>query len=237
MQPQTTPEHLAELAERGWSPAEVDRLTRGRPLRGKGSRAPRARKAGKGAAGIPDELAESGRGELEGRRESREDRERNEQEHQTEQGRREGGDVSKADNDQAQEGERGAQGADEPQEDQVSTPKAEATTLRRVSRAALSRAEEPVSLNGLVLTTRMAEDRLDPRSKRGRAALAAGLPVKQSLANERRNKGSISTEMAGVTGAGPSTAESQVEEVGRSESAGASAEADGSTTSDVDMAE
>ena len=220
----------------------MDRLTRGRPLRGKGSRAPRAKKAGKGAAGIPDELAENGRGEQEDRRESRENRERNEQEDQTEQEWREGGDVLKAGSSQEQKGERGEQGADQPEEVNISTPKADPTTSRRVSRAAPSRAEEPVSLNGLVLTTRMAEDRLDPRSKRGRAALAAGLPVKQSLANERRKKGSTGTEMAGAvaagaTGAGQSTADGQVEGTGLSESAGASAVADGSTTSDVDMAE
>ena len=197
------------------------------------------KKAGKGAAGIPDELAANERSEKEDRRESHE---RSQQEHQTEQERREGGDVMKAGSSQAQQGEEGEQGADEPQEDRNSTPKAEATFSRRVSRAAPSRAEEPVSLNGLVLTTRMAEDRLDPRSKRGRAALAAGLPVKQSLANERRKKGSVGAGMAGaaaagVTGAGPSTADGQVEGAGRGDSAGAPGVADETTTSDIDMAE
>lgn len=41
LQPITTPDHLLEIAERGYSPAELDRVIYKRPLRGKGSRVAR----------------------------------------------------------------------------------------------------------------------------------------------------------------------------------------------------
>ena len=136
LDPQTTAEHLVEIADRGWSPTELLRLIDQRPLRGKGSR------------------------------------------------------ISKKSKEKEQDFDAG-------QEEQEPAPRRRG----RPKNPPVEPAAVPVqeTLNGMVLKTRMAEDVLDPRSKRGRAAAAAGLLVKQT--RPKPPKSQVVEDDAGVIGA------------------------------------